>query len=73
MVRIDQFNLPWLMIVAFVVMFPSFALGLHIFPSKWTVNIHGTFQDSRLEKNKTWYNDHPDDGMVRIDQFNLPC
>lgn len=33
-----------LMIVAFVVMFPSFALGLHIFPSKWTVNIHGTFQ-----------------------------
>ncbi|KAJ5205173.1 hypothetical protein N7472_001621 [Penicillium cf. griseofulvum] len=33
-----------LMIVAFVVMFPFFALGLHVFPSKWTVNIHGTFQ-----------------------------
>ncbi|CAI7654607.1 unnamed protein product [Penicillium glandicola] len=33
-----------LMVLAFVVMFPSFALGLHIFPSKWTVNIHGTFQ-----------------------------
>ncbi|KGO73944.1 Cellobiose dehydrogenase, cytochrome [Penicillium italicum] len=33
-----------LMVLAFVVMFPFFALGLHIFPSKWTVNIHGTFQ-----------------------------
>ncbi|KAG0160752.1 Lipase/esterase family protein [Penicillium digitatum] len=33
-----------LMVLAFVVMFPFFALGLHIFPSKWTVNVHGTFQ-----------------------------
>lgn len=33
-----------LMVSAFVVMFPFFALGLHIFPSKWTVNIHGTSQ-----------------------------
>ncbi|KAI2703463.1 hypothetical protein CBS147333_8803 [Penicillium roqueforti] len=33
-----------LMVLAFVVMFPFFALGLHLFPSKWTVNIHGTFQ-----------------------------
>ncbi|KAJ5822407.1 Alpha/beta hydrolase fold-3 [Penicillium robsamsonii] len=33
-----------LMVFAFVVMFPFFALGLHVFPSKWTVNIHGTFQ-----------------------------
>lgn len=33
-----------LMVLAFVIMFPFFALGLHVFPSKWTVNIHGTFQ-----------------------------
>ena len=33
-----------LMVLAFVVMFPFFALGLHLFPSKWTINIHGTFQ-----------------------------
>lgn len=33
-----------LMAVAFVVMFPFFALGLHILPSKWTVKIHGTAQ-----------------------------
>jgi hypothetical protein len=33
-----------LMLLAFVIMFPFFALGLHVFPSKWTVNIHGTFQ-----------------------------
>ncbi|KAJ5123841.1 Alpha/beta hydrolase fold-3 [Penicillium bovifimosum] len=33
-----------LMILAFVIMFPFFALGLHVVPSKWTVRIHGTFQ-----------------------------
>jgi hypothetical protein len=33
-----------LMILAFVILFPFFALGLHVLPSKWTVNIHGTFQ-----------------------------
>ncbi|CAG8303953.1 unnamed protein product [Penicillium salamii] len=33
-----------LMVLAFVIMFPFFALGLHVLPSKWTVNIHGTFQ-----------------------------
>lgn len=33
-----------LMVLAFVILFPFFALGLHVFPSKWTVNIHGTFQ-----------------------------
>ncbi|OQE34668.1 hypothetical protein PENCOP_c016G00436 [Penicillium coprophilum] len=37
-----------LMILAFVVMFPFFALGLHIFPSRWTVKIHGTFQHLTL-------------------------
>lgn len=37
-----------LMVLVFVVMFPFFALGLHVFPSKWTVNIHGTFQLSSL-------------------------
>jgi hypothetical protein len=29
-----------LMILAFVVMFPCFALGLHLFPAKWTVSLH---------------------------------
>lgn len=33
-----------LMAFAFVIMFPFFALGLHVFPSKWPVNVHGTFQ-----------------------------
>lgn len=33
-----------LMILAFVVMFPCFALGLHLFPAKWTVNLHGPSQ-----------------------------
>ncbi|KAJ5505149.1 Alpha/beta hydrolase fold-3 [Penicillium fimorum] len=33
-----------LMVLAFVVMFPFFALGLHVFPSKWTVSMHGMFQ-----------------------------
>jgi hypothetical protein len=33
-----------LMILAFVVMFPSFALGLHLFPAKWTVKLHGPSQ-----------------------------
>ncbi|KAJ5565561.1 Alpha/beta hydrolase fold-3 [Penicillium sp. DV-2018c] len=33
-----------LMILAFVIMFPFFALGLHVLPSKLAVKIHGTFQ-----------------------------
>ncbi|KAJ5753366.1 Alpha/beta hydrolase fold-3 [Penicillium nucicola] len=33
-----------LMILAFVIMFPFFAMGLHIFPAKWTVHIHGLSQ-----------------------------
>lgn len=33
-----------LTIVAFVIMFPFFALGLHLFPTTWTVNTHGFLQ-----------------------------
>ncbi|CAL5869878.1 uncharacterized protein PFLUO_LOCUS4110 [Penicillium psychrofluorescens] len=33
-----------LMIIAFVVFFPVFALGLHLFPASWTVRIHGLAQ-----------------------------
>jgi hypothetical protein len=33
-----------LMIIAFVIMFPFFALGLHIFPSSRTVGVHSSLQ-----------------------------
>lgn len=33
-----------LMILAFVILFPSFALGLHLFPARWTVILHGLSQ-----------------------------
>jgi hypothetical protein len=33
-----------LMIIAFVVFFPFFALGLHLFPASWTLRIHGLAQ-----------------------------
>lgn len=33
-----------LMLVTFTILFPAFALALHLFPSFWTVKLHASFQ-----------------------------